>query len=292
MRGAEDGPDPGGDSLSQATGGGASLPATLSDGLRLGAGTFTRLPVRPPRVIDTASGRVALLTAPLWGGVLGVIAGGFAGALWWWFTRGDDSGALAALLCAAVVVVALAWLTRGLHLDGLADTFDGFASMRRGTDALAVMRDPNIGALGAVGLMLVMLLQVISLAVLVTQTDPRGFVLVVTAVAVVSRGVLPWLVRASTPASDSGLGAVVVGAVPPTQALAATTLSSLAAAALLVAAGLGAVTAVLATVAALVAAILLRRSALRRFGVLSGDILGAAVEVAATAALLVTAVAA
>lgn len=262
--------------------------ATFLDGLRLGGGTFTRLPMTPPRAVNASSGRIAMLSAPVWGVVLGLIAGGLAGAQWWWFTR-DDPGALAALLSAAVVLAALAWLTRGLHLDGLADTFDGFASMRRGADALAIMRDPNIGALGAAGLVLVLLIQLISLALLLTKTSPWGFVLVVTAICVVSRGILPWMIRAGTPGSNTGLGVVVVGSVPTAAAIAATALSALAAAALLVAAGLGVVAAVLAMLAAIAASLILRRSALRRFGVLTGDVLGAAVETSATCALLVAA---
>lgn len=271
---------------------GVPTAASVTDGLRLGCGTFTRWPVSPPRVVDASSGRIAVLSAPVWGFALGVIAGGLAAAQWWWFSRDGDPGALAALLSAAVVVIALAWLTRGLHADGLADTIDGFASMRRGTGALAVMRDPHLGALGALGLGLVLLLQLISLAVLLTETSPWGFVLVVSAVGVMSRGVLPWMVRAGTPASDTGLGAVVVGSVPSALAIAATALSSVVAAALLVAAGWGITPALLAVAAAFVAAVVLRRSALRRFGVISGDVLGAGVEIATTAALFVAVVSA
>lgn len=266
--------------------------ASIADGLRLGGGTFTRLPMTPPRVINASSGRIAVLSAPVWGCILGFIAGGLAAALWWWFSRDGDPGVLAALLSAAVVVVAMAWLTRGLHADGLADTVDGFASMRRGTDALAVMRDPTVGALGALGMGLVLLLQLISLALLLTEVSPWGFVLVVTAVGVMSRGVLPWMVRVGTPASDTGLGAVVVGSVPTVQAMAATVLSSIVTAALLVTAGLSIVGAVLTVMAALVAALVLRGSALRRFGVLTGDVLGAGVEIATTAALFAAALSA
>lgn len=271
---------------------GAGPRATVLDGFRLGGGTFTRLPMSPPRVVDGSSGRIAVLSAPAWGFLLGAMAGGLAAVLWWWFERAGDPGALRALLSAALAVVALAWLTRGLHLDGLADTVDGFASMRQGPEALAVMRDPHVGALGAAGLSLVVLLQVVALAVLISQAEPFGVLLLVTAVAVLPRGILPWLVRSGTPSAETGLGAVVVGSVSPKLAAVWALVSSVVVAALLVAAGLGAPAAALSVIAALMAVVVLRTQALRRFGVLSGDVLGAAAETATLTTLLVAAVAA
>ena len=48
----------------------------------------------------------------------------------------------------------LAYLTRGLHLDGFADTMDGVASGGTKEKILEVMRDSRIGAFGVVGLIL------------------------------------------------------------------------------------------------------------------------------------------
>jgi adenosylcobinamide-GDP ribazoletransferase len=48
----------------------------------------------------------------------------------------------------------LALLTRGLHLDGFADTMDGLASGGSKEKILEVMRDSHIGAFGVVGLIL------------------------------------------------------------------------------------------------------------------------------------------
>ena len=84
----------------------------------------------------------------------------------------------------------------------------------------------------------------------------------------------------------------MVGSVPLAQAIAVTALSSVVAAALLVAAGMSIVATVLTVIAALVAALVLRRSALRRFDVISGDVLGAGVEIATTAALFAAALSA
>ena len=68
------------------------------------------------------------------------------------------------LLSGALIVIALAVLTRGLHLDGLMDSADallgGFARERR----LAILRDPNVGAFAVIALVSVMLLKVILIA--------------------------------------------------------------------------------------------------------------------------------
>jgi adenosylcobinamide-GDP ribazoletransferase len=48
----------------------------------------------------------------------------------------------------------LALLTRGLHLDGFADTVDGLASGGTKEKILEVMRDSRIGAFGVIGLIL------------------------------------------------------------------------------------------------------------------------------------------
>jgi len=52
------------------------------------------------------------------------------------------------------VVGLLAFLTRGLHLDGFADTLDGLASGGPKERILEVMRDSRIGAFGVIGLIL------------------------------------------------------------------------------------------------------------------------------------------
>lgn len=59
----------------------------------------------------------------------------------------------------ALLIVLLVLLTRGLHQDGLADTLDGLAGGRTPADRLSIMRDPRIGALGATGLFLSLILR-------------------------------------------------------------------------------------------------------------------------------------
>lgn len=61
---------------------------------------------------------------------------------------------------AALIVLAWSWITGGLHLDGLADTVDGFSGGRGQHErTLEIMRDSRIGAHGALALALVLLLK-------------------------------------------------------------------------------------------------------------------------------------
>ena len=70
------------------------------------------------------------------------------------------------LLLAFLMVALLAWLTGGLHLDGLADTCDGLWSARDKERILEIMRDSRIGAMGVLGLIFILGLKVISLSLL------------------------------------------------------------------------------------------------------------------------------
>ena len=74
---------------------------------------------------------------------------------------------LSGLLPSAVVniflIVALAVFSGALHLDGLADTFDGMAGHRTAEERLKIMKDSRIGGFGAVGLALFLLIEFVVL---------------------------------------------------------------------------------------------------------------------------------
>lgn len=66
----------------------------------------------------------------------------------------------------ALLIVLLVLLTRGLHQDGLADTLDGLAGGCTSVERLSIMRDPQVGALGATGLFLSLFLRYAGMMVL------------------------------------------------------------------------------------------------------------------------------
>ncbi|KAF2956117.1 adenosylcobinamide-GDP ribazoletransferase [Marinitoga sp. 38H-ov] len=53
------------------------------------------------------------------------------------------------------------WITGGLHLDGVADTFDGVFSNRNKEEILRIMKDSRIGTFGVIGLIMLILTNLI-----------------------------------------------------------------------------------------------------------------------------------
>ena len=228
------------------------------------------------RVPAAASARGVLPWAPL----VGLALGALAAAIGWLGSR------YASPLVGAVLAVALlAVLTRGLHLDGLADTADGLGPLRGRERALHVMRQGDVGPFGVVTLVLVLLLQVACLATLL-PSDAGWLGLV--AAGLVSRLALGRTgLPGVTVAEGSSLGRSVAGSVSRRWLAGAGTVS---AALLVVGTTHLGVPFVAAGVAGLLAAELLYRRARARLGGVTGDVMGAMVEVATTTTLLVLAI--
>jgi adenosylcobinamide-GDP ribazoletransferase len=251
----------------------------VRDALRLALGTLTIVPVRPPVRVDRRTGGRAMVLSPLVGLLLG---GLLVGALW--LCRG-----LPPLVAATLAVALLAVLTRGIHLDGLADTADGLGSGRLGAEAVAVMRKGDVGPFGVVTVVLALLLQVGSLAALLTQ---GSWALPVALAVVTSRLALPMACSRGVPAARAdGLGSTVAGSVSRTGLLVAVLLAAAAVAAVAAVSGEPAspVPLALAVAVPLLLAGLLALRCVRRLGGVTGDVLGACVEVALTASLVVLA---
>lgn len=265
------------------------MSGTLREGIRLAVGTLTRLPVPPPERIDQRVAGVAMTLAPLVGLGLALMVGVPMAALAW--AMAGSSSAATGILLAALAVGCLAWLTRGLHLDGLADLADALGSGKPADQALAIARRSDIGPFGTMALVLALLLQSAALALALAH----GAGLAALAVAVVSARLgLTWACTPRwRPARPDGLGATVAQS---TTALGASLLSvallCLAGALgwLLIGNALGGLALVAGVIAALLAAHLVCRTAERRLGGVTGDVLGAAVEWSTTASLVASAI--
>ncbi|MEU1406192.1 adenosylcobinamide-GDP ribazoletransferase [Streptomyces sp. NPDC005728] len=255
------------------------LKSSPLDGLRFAFGTLSVLPVRVHRW-DREAARRGMMSAP----VVGLVVGGCAAGL----------GLLLLLLgagplLAAVASVAVpAALTRGLHLDGIADTADGLGSGKPAEDALRIMKQSDIGPFGVLTLVLVLLAQTAALAQLYGDSWVRGGTAAVTS-AVAARLALTLAARTGVPAArPEGLGAAVAGVVPVPGALAVVAAFTVVSAAWSTALGpYGALRAAAAVLLSLATAELLLRRCTRRFGGVTGDVFGALAETAATAALVV-----
>ncbi|MFF3061495.1 MULTISPECIES: adenosylcobinamide-GDP ribazoletransferase [unclassified Streptomyces] len=249
-----------------------------SHGIRFAFGTLTVLPVRVTRW-DREAARAGMLCAPFAGLVVGLSAA-VPGGLLLLFGSGP---LLAAVASAAVPAV----LTRGLHLDGLADTADGLGSGKPAEDALRIMKQSDIGPFGVITLLFVLLAQVAVLHQLYGQGWAHGAMAAVVA-GVTARLALTLASRQGVPpARPEGLGAAVAGTVPLRAAAGA------AAVVVAACAGAGAVFGGyaplhqgLAVVGGLAGAQVLLRHCVRRFGGVTGDVFGAVAEVAATGTLV------
>lgn len=242
----------------------------MPDALRLAIGTLTRLPVPAPQQVDRRTAGIAMSQSPLVALVLAVVCG-----LPLLITPDRPLLALVLSICAFAL---LAWATRALHLDGLADTADALGSGRPAATALEIARKSDIGPFGVIVLMLALLIDIAAVASLPEGRDAYlAFVLAI----VISRVALTLACTRIWPAARTdGLGAVVAGSVPVAIA-AAWTILGLALAWWLLGAA-----AVLAAALGLLAGILVLVIARRRLGGVTGDVLGATIEISLTAALL------
>jgi adenosylcobinamide-GDP ribazoletransferase len=241
------------------------------------AALLTALPV-PARLAPSTWGVLP------WAPLVGLVLGGLAAGIGVLFT-----GAVSPLVGAVLAVAVLALLTRGLHLDGLADTADGLGPMRDRERALRVMHQGDVGPFGVVAVVLTLLLQVSCAAVLLSADGgwlPLWSAVLVARLAMVRTG-LPGV----TVAAGSSLGRAVAGTVSrPWWVAAVLAVAALVTGgALLVDGPSGVVVLVGSGAAGLLAAEFVHRGATVRLGGTTGDVMGAMGEVATAVALLTAA---
>ena len=242
-------------------------------------GLLTRVPIRRAFSESEVAGATAFY--PL----VGAAIGGTQAALLWiaiaWLPSPAAAGGASRVpsMVLAVCLVGLAvWITGALHVDGLADTFDGFGGGRSRQEVLAIMRDPRLGTYGAAAVFLVLLLKVACLDASIVR---GGAVIPLVAAPIAGR----WAMAAvgwglPYARADGGLGAVARGSVASRGLAFATAGSALL---LAVLAGWHAVT--YAAIAAGVA--LVTGHAYRRhIGGFTGDTLGATGELTEAAVWL------
>ena len=133
----------------------------LVEGVGTAISWLTIIPMRGARVFDRITGRRAIAALPVAGLVPGlaavllvwltltVVPLSDAGSTAIGSTAGSGAGVagpshpLLPLLVGVLIVCLAEWLTRGMHLDGLADVADALGSYRGPEDARKVLADPR-----------------------------------------------------------------------------------------------------------------------------------------------------
>jgi adenosylcobinamide-GDP ribazoletransferase len=252
----------------------------MLDAWRLSIGTLTALRVGHPSVVDRRVAGGAMLLAPL-----AVVPLGALVALICWGGRELE---LAPLAIAVAAVGALAMGSRALHLDGLSDVADALTASYDRERSLQVMKGGTSGPAGSAALVLVLGVQAAALASVLCT--PHGPVLAGVLVCA-SRAILAVTCARGVPAaSANGLAATYAGTVSRTSALLTWAAVSVACALALAWAdaydespwwvGLA------VAAAGLLAGSVLTWRCVRRFGGVTGDVFGAAIEVTLAAMLV------
>jgi len=233
-------------------------------GLILALQFLTRLPTPQLRHFDPAELAKSAAWFPLVGLIIGVL---LAATLYLGSLRDPLLGAL---LCLLLWV----WLTGALHLDGLADMSDALGAAHRDKDKfLTVLADPHLGTFGVVSLVLQLLTKLVLLALLARS----GQVWVLALIPAWARwGTLIW---ARLPPLKPGLGERYGWQISQRQVLLWGVL----------------LMACSSSVPALLLVPLLvlawRHFLLHRCGGMTGDLLGAGVEIVESTALLLVTIA-
>jgi len=207
--------------------------------------------------------------------VAGLVLGALLAAL--------DEG-LAAVLpvlpASAIIIAALIMLTGGFHLDGLADTADGFMSSRPRERVLEIMKDSRTGPMGVMAVVSVLVLKIALLASVTGAIRPALIIFMPVAgrsAIVIVMGILPYA------RPEGGLGSIFMRGRSSTWTLWG--LFFLAVAGAAAAGWLGLAAAIGASLTTALAAIYMNS----KIGGITGDTIGATCEVVELVPLLIAA---
>jgi cobalamin 5'-phosphate synthase/cobalamin synthase len=228
---------------------------------------LTRLPIDRGGKVGPPDVARAVVVFPVVGAGVGTIMASVA----WMLSRAFPAG-VAAVGALTVELI----LTGGLHVDGLADTIDGYGADTR-ERALEIMRDHSIGVYGAAATVVDLVWKAVVIAALV---DRAGGLWMLVAAGAVSRAVAGVL-GSVEPYARAGAGGAFGDHGRPAWAVLAASIG------LVIASVTGGVRGLIGCIAAAAVGGVWAWRCRRRLGGMTGDTLGATVEMTALVVLLV-----
>lgn len=224
---------------------------------------MSRLPVpqRWSQGLDLDRYAGGVLTFPFVGLVLGLLSGLVFMVVHAW---------CGLPLAAFFTVLALALLTGGFHLDGLADTCDGVFSARRRERMLEIMRDSRLGTHGGLALIFVLLAKVLTISELALRGTPM--LAVIASACIAGRAASVLMMYRHRYAREEGLGNLFIGKISFRQTWLTLVIAGALVTALLGVHGLRAL--LVAFIGVFILGLMLKRT----LGGQTGDTLGAAIE--------------
>ncbi|WP_231706870.1 adenosylcobinamide-GDP ribazoletransferase [Tsukamurella sputi] len=225
-----------------------------------------------PSPVTRADGARIIALVPLAGALVGALVGAVA-----WSAH---AAGLPTVLVGALAVGAAALLTRGMHLDGFADCVDGLGSYGPPERAREIMRQGTVGPFGAAALVLLLIAESAAIGGL---ADRGAWLAIGLAVGASRVAAVLGCRRGWSPSNPDGFGALTAGTQGPIPQAVWAILS--------LAVAVPAVPGLpwqgpLAVAVALLLATLTMRHCVRRFGGVSGDVLGFGIEISTVVALI------
>ncbi|WP_313120243.1 adenosylcobinamide-GDP ribazoletransferase [Proteiniclasticum ruminis] len=229
---------------------------------------FTVIPIQKEIPYDRERFTKTAVLLPILGGVIGLVEGGAALLLQMLF------GPISSIL---FILMMDAFLTKGIHLDGLADTCDGLFSGRDRKTMLEIMKDSRLGTFGALSLLFYLLLK----AALLLEFDRVMILRLVLLLPVIGRSMMVFGAFRSVYARPHGFGGIYIGKI----SMLSLVISS--GGALLYSSVLLGISGGISWIAALFLIFLMKQRVEKRLGGMTGDVLGAFMEVSQVLFLLV-----
>lgn len=226
---------------------------------------LTVLPIELKTIPTAQQNGRAILFYPL----VGLVIGGIL------FLMSCLLAKLPIVLLASIILTLWIWLTGGLHLDGLADTADawvgGFGDKQR---TLQIMKDPSCGPIGVLSLVIICLLKFVLIYVLIEQHQTLFLILV----PIVGRVVPSILFLTTSYVREKGLGRSLTDHLPKITSWIITGV-------VLLLPLYWELQGLIAIIGFLSSLVYLRHLFIKRIGGITGDTVGAAIEISETVLL-------